>query len=105
STVTKELRVLMAIINRAVDLKVIADNPISIVKAPPALDSKPHHYYQAAELKRLYRVSSYGPIWRFIANTGLRRGEALNMRQVWITDAVRIESTGEESTKAGEWRK
>lgn len=105
STVTKELRVLMAVINRAVALKIITENPVSIVQPPKALDSKPHHYYQAAALAKLYAVSSYGPIWRFMANTGVRRGEALHLRRLWITDAVRIESTGEERTKAGEWRK
>jgi len=105
ATVEKELRVLQAVINRAVDLKLIAENPISIVQPPQNLESKPHHYYQPDELKRLYKASSYGPIWRFMANTGVRRGEALNMRRMWITDAVRIESTGEERTKAGEWRK
>lgn len=105
STVAKELRVLQAIINRAVDLKIISDNPVSIVQPPKLLDSKPHHYYQADELALLYAQSSYGSIWRFMANTGIRRGEALNLRRMWITDAVRIESTGEERTKSGEWRK
>ena len=105
STVEKELRVLMAVINRAVALKVITDNPVSIVQAPQSLDSRPHHYYQPDELAKLYEQSSYGPIWRFMANTGLRRGEALTLRRMWITDAVRIQSTGEERTKSGEWRK
>jgi integrase len=104
-TLNKEWRVLMAIINRAVDTKVVAENPLTAVKAPKPLDSKPHHYYQEHELKLLYRQSAYGAIWRFMANTGVRRGEALNLRRIWITDAVRIESTGEERTKAGEWRK
>lgn len=105
STVEKELRVLMAVLNRAVRLKVISDNPISIVQPPKRLDSKPHHYYQPEELQKLYKQSSYGPVWRFMANTGIRRGEALNLRRLWITDAVRIQSTGEERTKSGEWRK
>jgi integrase len=104
-TVEKELRVLFAVINRAVDLKVISDNPISAVKPPKILDSKPHHWYKAKELPKLYEQSTYGPIWRFLANTGLRRGEGLHLRRLWITDAVRIQSTGEERTKAGEWRK
>lgn len=104
-TVEKELRVFMAVINRAVDLKVIPDNPVSIVQPPQNLDSKPHHYYQADELLLLYAISNYGPVWRFLANTGLRRGEAGILRRLWITDAVRIQSTGEERTKAGEWRK
>ena len=104
-TVEKELRVLFAVINRAVELKVIPDNPIAAVKPPKILDSKPHHWYRAHELPLLYQQSIYGPYWKFLANTGLRRGESLHLRRLWITDAVRIQSTGEERTKAGEWRK
>lgn len=105
STVEKELRVLFAVVNRAVELKVISENPITAVKPPQILDSKPHHWYKANELPRLYEQSSYGPVWKFLANTGMRRGESLHLRRLWITDAVRIQSTGEERTKAGEWRK
>jgi integrase len=104
-TIEKELRVLFAILNRAVELKVISENPITAVKPPKILDSKPHHWYKAPELPALYEQSDYGPIWRFLANTGLRRGESLHLRRLWITDAVRIQSTGEERTKAGSWRK
>jgi integrase len=60
---------------------------------------------QGARAAALYEQSDYGPIWRFLANTGLRRGESLHLRRLWITDAVRIQSTGEERTKAGSWRK
>lgn len=102
----KEFRVLHAVINRSVKLKKITENPISIVQAPPSLDSKPHHWYEDPKaLPELYKVSSYGPVWKLLANTGLRRGESLHMRRLWITDALRIQSTGEERTKAGEWRK
>lgn len=104
-TVEKELRVLFAILNRAIELKIIDENPIAAVKPPKILDSKPHHWYRLHELPLLYQQSSYGPIWRFMANTGLRRSEALILRRLWITDAVRIQSTGEERTKSGEWRK
>jgi len=105
STVTKELRVFMAAINRAVALKVINENPVSIVKPPQLLDSKPHRWYSAEELSKLYAASSYGPRWRLISNTGLRRGEALILRWLWITEkTIRILSTGEERTKDGEWR-
>lgn len=105
STVEKELRTLKAILNRAVSLKVLSDNPVSIVQPPKKLDSKPHHYYTIEELETLYQQSDYGPIWRFMANTGLRRGESLHLRREWITDAVRIQSTGEDRTKSGQWRK
>lgn len=104
-TVAKELRVLFAIINRAVVLKVIQENPIAAVKAPKILDSKPHVWYSAEQLQALYQQSDYWPAWKLMANTGLRRGEASILRWLWITDAVRIQSTGEERTKAGEWRK
>lgn len=106
STVEKELRVFFAILNRAVELKIITDNPIAAVKPPKILDSKPHHWYEDQKaLPELYKVSSYGPVWKLLANTGLRRGESLHMRRLWVTDAIRIQSTGEERTKAGEWRK
>jgi len=104
-TVEKELRVLFAVVNRAVELKVISENPISAVKPPKILDSKPHHWYRAHELLLLYEQSNYGSIWKLLANTGLRRGEALHVRRLWITDAMRIQSTGEDRTKSGEWRK
>ncbi len=104
-TVEKELRVLFAVINRAIRLKVIHENPIAAVEPPQILDSKPHHWYRAHELPALYEQSSYGPVWKFLANTGLRRGESQHLRRLWVTDAVRIQSTGEERTKAGEWRK
>lgn len=106
SSVAKEIRVLQAVINRAVDLKIIHDNPISIVQPPQQLDSKPHHWYDTTDaLRALYEASQYGPTWKFMANTGVRRGEAFHLRRLWITDAVRIQSTGEERTKAGKWRK
>jgi integrase len=105
STVAKELRVLQAVLNRAVAVKTLEQNPVAIVQAPQQLDSRPHHYYQVDELAEIYRQSAYGPIWRLMANTGLRRGEALALRWLWITDHIRIQSTGEERTKSGEWRK
>lgn len=105
STVAKELRVLQAIINRAVDLKLIDDNPISIVQPPQNLDSKPHRWYTTEELAALYAASGYGPIWRLFANTGMRRGEGLILRRSWVLPkSIRLLSTGEERTKDGEWR-
>jgi integrase len=106
ATVEKELRTLKAVLNRAVGLKELTENPVSIVQPPRKLDSRPHHYYTKEELEKLYAVSTYGPIWRFLANTGLRRGEALHLRSDWVqVDGIRVLSTGEERTKSGEWRK
>lgn len=105
STVTKELRVLQAIFNRAVALKVLTDNPISIVKPPQNLDSAPHHWYSTKELASIYQQSNYGPIWKLFANTGMRLTEALNLQWSWIMpDRIRILSTSENRTKDAEWR-
>lgn len=107
ATVTKELRVLHAMLNRAVELQVIAANPLAAVKAPKQLDSKPHLYYTAEALAKLYAASSpaHAAIWKLLANTGMRRGEARALRWEWVgRDSIRVISTGEERTKDGEWR-
>lgn len=106
-TVTKELRTLQAMLNRAVTLKALTQNPVASVAPPKSNDSKPHLFYEAEQLEKLYAAAS-GPrvwIWRLMANTGLRRGEALNLRRAWVLgDTIRILSTDEERTKSGEWR-
>jgi len=107
STVTKELRVLQAVMNRAVALNLIPKNPVAGVKAPRILDAKPHRFYEAAELVQLYAKAApaHGAIWKLLANTGLRRGEAQALRWAWIgEDAMRIVSSERERTKSGEWR-
>ena len=106
STVGKELRVLHAILNRAVTLKVISDNPIGMVRAPQILDSRPHRWFDAGELERLYAAAgARAPIWRLMANTGLRRGEAVMLRRLWISEkTIRVLSTEAERTKSGQWR-
>jgi len=118
-TITKELRTLMAIINHAVRNKIITDNPISMVSAPKILDAKPHQFYEAADLARLYAacnaevnngkgpqpVALHAAIWKLYVNTGMRRGEGLHLRKKWIgKDGIKIISTEGERTKSGEWR-
>lgn len=105
STVGKELRTLNAVINRAVDLKIISDNPISIVQAPKVLDSKPHRWYSSEELDQLYAVSGRrASWWRLFANTGMRRTEGLMLRRIWVRDSIRILSADDERTKSGKFR-
>jgi integrase len=118
-TVAKELRILRAILNRAVAQRLIDANPIANVAAPRILDAKPHRFYEADELARLYAAcrgaanGGAGPqpdprhawIWKLYANTGARRMEGLQLRRRWIgQDGLKIISTGEERTKSGEWR-
>lgn len=107
-TVVKEFRTLMAMLNRAVDAKKLDANPLKgAVEAPQDLVSRPHHWISnKGDLARLYRQSSWGPYWKLMANCGIRRGEALILRWDWITDGdISIQSTGEERTKSGSWRK
>lgn len=108
-TVTKELRTLQAIVNHAVRERVIDRNPIEHVSAPRQLASAPHRWYSAEDLAKLYAGSQFeawhAPAWRLLANTGMRRGEALHLRWRDVgRDGLRILSTGEERTKSGEWR-
>lgn len=105
STVGKELRTLNAVINRAVDLKIITDNPISIVQAPKVNDSKPHRWYSHEELEALYKVSEHRAAWwRLFANTGMRRSEGFLLKRLWVQDTIRILSAEDERTKSGKFR-
>lgn len=115
-TVIKELRTLKAIINHAVRHQVIRANPIQYVSAPRNLDSKPHRFYETADLDRLYQAcetnegafttgKNNSPIWRLYANTGMRRMEGLYLRWKNVgREGIKIISTGDERTKSGSWR-
>jgi integrase len=124
TTVGKELRTLQAVLNRAVFLDLLARNPIAGVRPPPVLDSRPQAWFTADELARLYAharphagdeaakglppragVPDYAPVWRLMANTGLRRAEALQL--MWLevgATELRIVSTAEARTKSRRWR-
>lgn len=118
-TVTKELRTLQAMINKAVEWNEIARNPIASVAAPRSMDSKPPRFYTKDELALLYAACHaivnkgegmqpnpvHAAMWRLYANTGMRRGEGLILRRRWIgREAMKILSTDEERTKSGKWR-
>jgi integrase len=118
-TITKHLRVVKAWLNRAVEKGLIAASPADTVKSPRILDSAPPYYYESDELEALYLASSFdqhhpddsqhapwhAPAWKWLANTGLRRGEALIQRRAWVAgDHLRVLSTGDERTKSGRWR-
>jgi integrase len=122
ATVTKELRSLMAALNRAVTLRLISANPLRGIRAPKDLESRPPRWYTAEELERLYRHSqhlpgdeqskglppngfpNWAPVWRLMANTGMRRAEALQLKWADVGDALRVLSSEEARTKSGKWR-
>lgn len=118
-TITKELRTWKAVINKAIEDKLIRESGIASVKAPRILDAKPHHFYEADDLRALYAACAMevnngeGPqpnplhaaVWRLYANTGMRRGEGMQLKRKEIgREEIRIISTGEERTKSGDWR-
>lgn len=106
-TAAKELRTLKAVLAKAVEWGEIERDPAKAVKAPKNLRSTPIHWYTKAELAKLYRRSAYAHTWRLIANTGLRRAEAMQLRWVdvnMIEAHANILSTEDARTKSGRWR-
>lgn len=106
-TYLKELRTLKAMLSRAVEWEIIERNPISHIKGPKINDSRPPHFYTSQELELIYKVSiKHAAPWQFIANTGLRRSEAINLdiKKDVGCDALRVISTETKRTKSGKWR-
>jgi integrase len=106
-TYLKEFRTLKAMLNRAVEWEVIKENPISHIKPPKDSVSKPPHFYSVAELERLYEAAYQFPCqWKFMANTGIRLGEAINFRKSRDVkeNTIQIISIEGARTKSGKWR-
>lgn len=105
-TVIKELRTLKAILNRAVEWDVLSVMPLKKIREPQELDSKPPVFYTVEDLHAIYDADKdYRFIWQLFANTGLRRGEAYDLRTGAVhKDFIRILSTTGERTKSAKWR-
>lgn len=105
-TVAKELRTLQAIVNKAVDWDIIPSNQIRGVRPPQDLSSKPPRWYTVEELEAIYSSSpDSGHIWKLMANTGLRRAEAFNLKANNILDdRIVILSADTGRTKSRKWR-
>lgn len=106
ASVAKEVRTLKAMINKFVEWQLIQFSPIQIVSPPRVRTSKPIHWYQMEELQAIYdRAGPRKPMWQFMANTGLRRGEARFLRREHDKgESVLIESTPEARTKSRRFR-
>lgn len=106
-TVAKELRTLSAMFNRAAKpWKLLRDNPCDEVEPPRNVSSEPIRWYSKAELEVLYTHSpNHADIWRLLANTGLRRQEALQLMWREVSeDHIRVISKADARTKSGRWR-
>jgi len=105
-TYLKEFRTLKAMLNRAVDWGLLPENPIRHIRGPKVTDSRPPDYYTGEQLQTLYSVATYAAQWQFMANTGLRRGEAiqLDLNKDVGSDELRVISTSDARTKSGKHR-
>lgn len=120
-TVTKELRVLLACLRHAVSLEIIPAHRVTGVRAPQDLRSRPPRWLTREELQAVYRVEleprksqneedkalhrQYRWAWQLLANTGLRRGEALQLRWQNVgRDEIRVLSEPGARTKSARWR-
>ena len=112
-TVGKELRRFKSAFAKGVEWKEIDANPVESVTAPRGVRSVAVKFYTLADVEAL-GATRHGPLWRFLACTGLRRGEAARVVQSQhiLADGaqtvVRVESdpdeTGRGRTKSGKWR-
>ena len=105
-TINKELRTLNAILNKATEWQAIIANPIRKLPTLKTTDSKPARYYTKAELDAIYAAAPYNwHVWQFLAHTGLRRGELLNLEWQHVKDdTILVISTEKNRTKSGKWR-
>lgn len=106
ATVKKELNIIQAMLNKAVEWEYLPANRARGVKAPQDLDAQPAPCYTAEELGRIYAQSpDKWAIWKLIANTGLRRTEALNLKWENVQgDTLYVISTPTARSKSGRYR-
>ena len=115
-TVGKELRTMKAAMVRAVKWGESDVNPFVHIDAPRGVLDAAVEWYESHHLAKLYAANpERAHFWRFLANTGLRRAEALKARRsdihahsvigsVRAEQILRVESTEAGRTKSGRWR-
>jgi integrase len=104
STVHKSLRLARAAYRREIRLRKVRENPFVHVELPKLVVSRAPPWYTHEDLRALYEAPR-GHIWRFMVNTGLRRGEmAKAVRADIRNNILQIESTPTGRTKSGKWR-
>jgi integrase len=105
-SVAKELRTLKAVLAKAAQWGDMEGNPAQHVEPPRSLESEPIVWYTKPQLGKFYRMH-HGLTWRQMANTGLRRTEAQQLRWSQVDFRRRrldVVSTAEARTKSGRWR-
>jgi integrase len=106
-TAAKEFSTVRALFTKAVEWERLRKSPFEGVPEPKELNSAPPHWYRKHELAQLYACEIYGDTWKLMANAGLRREEALQLRPEHVDlegRMLRILSTEAARTKSGRWR-
>lgn len=102
-TIGHEITAMKAGLNRFIEWGYLTDNPIKRYKIPKSIDSKASRFYSREELEAIYCSTPYNwYYWKFMVNTGIRRGEAI--KAIWkdIRNAyIYIESSQENRTMSG----
>lgn len=100
----KALKLARAAFNRALKQRRIARSPMLGVAIPKPVTSRAPPYYRPAQMRKLAKAA-HGPLWTFLANTGLRRGEIVKARRSDIRDGmIYVESEATGRTKNLRWR-
>ena len=100
----KALKLAKAAFRRAIRVGLIQSNPLDRVQATTPPISRAPDYYRPAQLDALYGCE-FGPLWRFMVNTGLRRTEMAKARRSDVREGLLyVESTASGRTKSGKWR-
>jgi integrase len=104
ATVAKSIKMARAAYRRAIRLGTANGNPFLNATLPKAVHSKAPPFYSRDDMAKLYACPR-GPIWRFMANTGLRRTEMAKATRRDIREGMLyVESTATGRTKSGRWR-
>jgi integrase len=104
ATAHKALKLAKAAFRRSLRSQMIRMNPLDLVQSSAPPISRAPSYYKPAELDKLYKAPR-GALWRFMVNTGIRRGEAAKARRSDVRGgSLYVESVAGGRTKSGKWR-
>lgn len=110
-TVGKEIRRLKTAFSRGIEWGELDVNPMDGVRAPRGVRDVAVEFYTTDALKALYEANPLrADLWRFLANTGLRRGELAKAKKSDVVEynyehRIRVESLSARiRTKSGKRR-
>jgi integrase len=104
ATIAKSLKMARAAYRRAIRLQQVRANPFESATMPKVIVSRAPPWFTHDELADLFKAQR-GPLWRFMVNTGVRRGEIAKARRDDVRNGMlHIESTETGRTKSGRWR-